>query len=850
MLRFIKKKSRLISGLLFILFSILVLLSLISYDKSDYSNHISITQFSQKVNNYGGRLGALVAFALHSFMGIFSLILPFLLLYWGIQRLAKRKFTDILKITAIITVFFILIATLVSMAGKEISFFLTGEMGLQLALLAQDLFGAVGAYFVVIILFIAFLGFVTGFDFREPFRFTGGIVTGLFRNLKDRRLESRERKQKARESLIQEYKDKQLSRIKRDITLHSPEEKPIPTINPAISSKKEEVREEDVEENIPGNAMEMTFIPPQLVKNPRIRVREMKIDQQRAVSEPESDNLPELDEQWEVRNSEEHKKMEEVLQESDFIEQQPTASLGPVEEYRGSSSSPEDIRVNRFQGSFQQSKNPPKPSMADSASRKIPDFQSPPLSLLNSKPPSEQRISDYELKQQGRLLIDTLRSFGVEGTISEINPGPVITRYELEPAPGVKVNRIVTLADDLALALRAQDIRIVAPIPGKGAVGIEIPNEQPEMVYIREILNTSKFQECKTDLTIALGKTVGGLPFVVDLTKMPHLLIAGATGSGKSVGINTIITSIIYKTSPELVQFIMIDPKRLELSIYNDIPYLRSKVVNEPDDTVLALQWAVDEMERRYILLAEAGVRKIEEYNKKLEQELDIDLEFLPYIVIVIDELADLMSVISSEIETPIARIAQKSRAVGIHLIVATQRPSVDVLTGLIKANFPCRIAFKVRQKVDSRTILDTSGAEKLLGNGDLLYLPPGSADPIRVHGSFISTAETERLVDFLKQFDNPYKEEMLSFREMEARQLESEERDELFFEAAKLVILSQKGSSSLLQRKLRIGYTRAASLIDQLEDACIVGPFRGSKAREVLVDDLDYLDELKAENE
>ncbi len=468
----------------------------------------------------------------------------------------------------------------------------------------------------------------------------------------------------------------------------------------------------------------------------------------------------------------------------------------------------------------------------------------PPIGLLHPPERPKQQYSESQLQEIARKLYQALKTFNVDGKIVAITPGPVITRFEFEPAPGIKISKIVNLADDIALALKTSDVRIVAPLPGKGTVGIEIPNQEQEIVYIRSVIESQAFQNTKAMLPLALGKKVAGEPVVADLAKMPHLLIAGATGSGKSVCINAIITSLIYKKKPTELRLLMIDPKRLELSIYNGIPFLISPVIVENKEASAALKWALLEMERRYKKLAEARVRKLEDYNKLVKKKPDLG-DPLPYIVIIIDELADLMMTVASEIEEPIARLAQMARAVGIHLIIATQRPSVDVVTGIIKANFPSRIAFKVRSKIDSRTILDMSGAERLLGHGDMLYLPTGFADPIRIHGSYVSTEETENIVEYLKQFENPQVEQ-LSFREVMAKKATEIELDDLFWEAAKIVVMSQKGSASHLQRKLRIGYTRAASIIDQLEAYGIVGPFEGSRPREVLIKTLEELDKLR----
>jgi S-DNA-T family DNA segregation ATPase FtsK/SpoIIIE len=480
------------------------------------------------------------------------------------------------------------------------------------------------------------------------------------------------------------------------------------------------------------------------------------------------------------------------------------------------------------------------------------EYRLPPLSLLHSPPKEDKGQDEKELFANAEILESKLADFDVEGKVVQVSPGPVITRYEVKPAPGVKVNRFVNLADDLALAMRAQRIRVVAPIPGKDAVGIEIPNRKPSVVYIREMLNSAQFQQSSSKLSIALGKTIAGEPYCTDLARMPHLLIAGATGSGKSVCIHSIIASILFQATPEEVRFLLIDPKMLELTVFNNIPHLFTPVVVEPKEAVKVLRWAVTEMERRYQVLAKAAVRNIDAYNAKRGKGLPLPgtesaqgAERLPYIVIIVDELADLMLTVSNEIEDTIGRLAQMARAVGIHLVLATQRPSVDVITGVIKANFPTRIAFQVASKTDSRTILDMNGAEKLLGRGDMLFLPPGRPEAVRLHGAFISAEETESLASFLAG-QGVSAEHLEDLEEHVATATLAAEKDDLFDEALRLVVRHQQGSVSLLQRRLKIGYARAGRLMDQLEAAGIVGPFDGSKARQVLVDP-GYLDEMGA---
>lgn len=461
------------------------------------------------------------------------------------------------------------------------------------------------------------------------------------------------------------------------------------------------------------------------------------------------------------------------------------------------------------------------------------DWKLPPLSLLAENKQITQKVDKELYFKISKQLEQKLKNFGVSGKVVGISPGPVVTTYEYAPAPGIKISKIVGLADDLALGLKAKSVRVVGSVPGKAALGIEIPNADRQIVYIRDLIGAEDFRKADMKLSIALGLDVIGNIAIADLAKMPHLLIAGATGAGKSVAINTIIGSILFNATAEEVRFLMIDPKRIELSGYEGIPHLLHPVVVEPKMASRALQWAVREMERRYRLLEEAKVKSFDSYNESSEEKL-------PYIVIIVDELADLMMVASKEVEGSIARLAQMARAAGMHIILATQRPSVDVLTGLIKANFPTRISFKVSSKVDSRTIIDNSGAECLLGKGDMLYLPPGSSALQRIHGAFISEKETAKLVDFLKEqggaaYDDAVIEEVEKEAEAASGDGESE-FDDRYDEAVAIVTESGQASISMVQRRLRVGYNRAARMIETMEKEGVVGPADGAKPREVLV--------------
>jgi len=511
------------------------------------------------------------------------------------------------------------------------------------------------------------------------------------------------------------------------------------------------------------------------------------------------------------------------------------------------------------------------------------DFRTPPFNLLDQPPPTERTLDRDALTMNARLLEKKLKDYGIDGEVVEICPGPVITMYEFSPAPGIKISRIAGLADDLTMALQAMSIRIVAPIPGKGVVGVEVPNRDRDMVFLREIFNCEEFHHNKMKLPLALGKDIAGIPVVTDLAKAPHLLVAGSTGSGKSVSINTMILSLLYMFEPRDVRMIMVDPKMLEFSMYEGIPHLLLPVVTEPKKASLALKWAVNEMERRYKLLSDKGVRNIDSYNKKLagealeleelnsipEDEIIEELEeiieeeggevlddpipfvtddsevlehaHLPYIVVIVDELADLMMVAGREVEEHIARLAQKARASGIHLILATQRPSVDVITGLIKANLPSRISFQVTSKVDSRTILDCNGAESLLGAGDMLYMPPGTSRLQRIHGAFVSDSEVQRVVEFLKKQGKPvYEKSILEMKDPDEKggPGDDEEQDERWEDALRLVAETKQASISMVQRRLRIGYNRAARIVEMMEHEGMIASSDGtSKPREIYMD-------------
>jgi S-DNA-T family DNA segregation ATPase FtsK/SpoIIIE len=732
-----KKKKNKVLGLLLCTLALLLLVSLISYNKSDFNG--KGFEFGN-IRNQAGIAGAFLAHYLMFTFGLCALLIPVGLAIWGINRFRGRSIRE-LRRSSLISGFFIVCAMiLISLFNARSDFVVLGltfggAIGHYLAQGLVALVGGLMAFTIIITLF------VTGLIIVVPSAMSAGA-----------------------KAFINLFSTNILDRIKSD----RPRRKTRATV---------------LKEKPPGGQKKG------LLKSIlHIKKREKALPE---VILPVSE-APDI-----AANGEENPSV--------------TTETGPR-------TKPESNRIK---------------SAASAAVKG--EYRLPPIELLDDPPSGGPIIDESYFRKTAEALRHTLLTFGVEIESGEVNilPGPIITRFEFKPASGIKVSQILNLADDLALAMQAERIRIVAPIPGKPAVGIEIPNKIKRGIYIKEIISSPAFAESEARLLLALGKTISGDPYVVDLARMPHLLIAGSTGSGKSVCLNCLLTSLIYRLHPDEIRFILIDPKRLELSVYDGLPHLERPVITEMKDAEKILSDAVIEMEERYRTLARAGVRNVYEYNSREKQ-------ILPYLIIVVDELADLMMSGLSRVESLITRLAQMARAVGIHLVLATQRPSVDVITGLIKANFSTRIAFQTASKVDSRTILDANGAEKLLGRGDMLFSTPGLAEPIRIHGAYISGDETDRLVEFISQQE---------YRTRPIETFDKSETDEsipgfdpasdpLFKEAIELVIRHKQGSVSLLQRRLGIGYQRAARLIDQLEHAGIVGPYDGSKAREVLVDE------------
>jgi S-DNA-T family DNA segregation ATPase FtsK/SpoIIIE len=560
-----------------------------------------------------------------------------------------------------------------------------------------------------------------------------------------------------------------------------------------------------------------------------------------------------------INKNEEEFTTEIIPQEDDELDEIVLEEEEDIEPEQESEEEP-PMKIIKMKDEPAQEIEPKEDKIPEAVEEEEIDYVFPSIELLDAHRQGDI-IPEEELKANAELVRAKLANFGIEIESVSVTPGPVVTLYELVPASTVKISRIVNLSDDLALALAAKGIRIMAPIPGKSAVGVEIPNKNPSLVSLRSVLNSTKFREMKANLPIALGKTISGDVYTDDLTKMPHLLIAGSTGSGKSVGINTFLASLLFRLHPSDVKFVIIDPKKIELTPYKKLknhflavsPDIDEDIITTPENAVFVLRSVELEMEKRYDRLAAAGVRNIQDYNERLKAGRLKNTETIvhrkmPYLVVVIDELADLMMTAAREVEEPIARLAQMARAVGVHLLFATQRPSVDVITGVIKANFPARIAYQVATKTDSRTILDMNGAEQLLGNGDMIYMPAGGQKPSRIQNAYISTDEVERLTEHVgrqKGYSKPFQLPSTLERKKSGARGMLDSRDEYFEEAAQLIVRHQQGSVSLLQRRLKVGYSRAARLVDELEAAGIVGPFDGSKARMVLIEDEQQLDRL-----
>ena len=771
-------------GVLFLGMGLFLFISLATFDISDPVN-LNVNENTVAVNNLFGPLGASVSYVLMQWtLGYPILVLPILLIILSIGYITGRPLSSSFKIGWILSLWGLVISIFLALPeaietmGHITEYYPSGLIGGFIASRLVIYLGKFGSLAVAMLVAIVLFFVSTPLELGGIFR----RIASLFKSMNS-----------AYSVWVQGLKDKRSLKKKVRQT-----RKTLPQVN--IESV-EPVKEE--------------FIPVKDEKPLEIKIGEVPV----ATKEPKE--MPIQGEQV---------SLEDVISRLDEKDKLPDSQIEVKEEVHDPI-----LDYDRL------------------VKESIARFKFPSIDLLASSADRSVTVTREELHTNAQILEEKLLTFNVEAKVVSVTAGPVITLYELQPASGVKVNAIVNLANDLAMVMEARGIRIIAPIPGKAAVGIEIPNRNPQMVYLRELISTEKFSQTALELPLALGKTISGESYIVDLTKMPHLLIAGSTGSGKSVGINTIIMSLLYAVNPAKVKFMMVDPKMLELSIYRNLrnhyliwrPDLDEEVITKPNNAVSMLNSIVLEMEKRYSKLANLHVRNIVEYNAKVKlggvKVEDENHQQLPYIVVIIDELADLMMVASKEVETPIARLAQMARAVGIHLIVATQRPSVNVITGTIKANFPARVAYQVATKVDSRTVLDMNGAEQLLGNGDMLFLPPGQPKPTRLQNPFVSTGEVEKVIEHIsRQKDMPY----YSIPQPGGSGPRSgaggsglgDNRDSLYEEARAIVVHHKQGSISFLQRKLKIGYSRAASLIDELEANNVVGPANGSKPREVLL--------------
>ena len=836
----IDNKKRVI-GVIMVVVAIIVFLSIISY--SAYDRAKLTNQFSDifsienpevsnpevnKINNWMGVGGAYIShFFIKATFGYFSIVFPFLLFLWGVTFFLPLELKKKLKISNLSVAFSIIISTFFGILSSEYEIFsstdvLSGAIGTFIGKASGLLLGGIGSLLLLLAITVTILVF--SFNFR---------VENFFFKTKDIIDKTSEAGKEKLNSLSKQtiIKSKDEKRI----------EEPTSTIEETQDTQKKSSflerimgeREYQTQELNRANESEEQKQEEPSIKIVRDRLPITNETEQKETDKPEQDKETSLEKETTVSHATDS---EEIIEEGAVNE-------SPISDYVVEP-------ANRH-------KQVELPEQWEETIK----FNKPTIDLLTDEPVEDYKIADEELTKNAELLKDKLQKFDIEIQDIRVKPGPVVTLYEIVPSPGVKISKIVSLENDIALALAAKGIRIIAPIPGKSAIGVEIPNQTPSLVVAKSVIR--QIDKAKAELPLGLGKDISGEIYITDLAKMPHLLIAGSTGSGKSVGINMILASLLYSKDPSEVKFAIIDPKKIELSFYNKLkhhflavsPDLSEDIVTMPQNAVVLLKSVEYEMERRYDKLAKAGVRNIVDYNIKVSdptrkpKDTDQIKHFkLPYIIIIIDELADLMITAGKEVEEPIARLAQLARAVGIHLVLATQRPSVNVITGVIKANFGSRIAYQVASKIDSRTILDMNGAQQLLGRGDMLFLPGGTPKPVRIQNAFISTEEVEKITDFIssqKGYSKPYFLPSLIEKKQERGGGLSAELDPLFYDAAMAFITSKQASVSLLQRKLKLGYSRAARIVDQLEEAGVVGPNDGSKARELLVDSEDALETI-----
>ncbi|MGB8318205.1 MAG: DNA translocase FtsK [Ignavibacteriaceae bacterium] len=792
----VEKKKKLI-GIFLIVIALLVFLSIISYSPFDhyefpdllkvFGSNSNIPAKSSGAYNWLGIFGACISdFFINSTIGYFSVVFPIMVFIWGVAFLKKINFHFLIYSSNFLILTGLILSSIFGVFKvKDLigTNELSGKIGYYLGEISTRLLGGIGSIILLSAFFIALLIFAFDIKLEKVFHFFKNIFSSSVSKVKDELEKSREEIERDKLKKIQNLRDE-----KKKKKSFSKNKDNVPEVTP------EELMESEAEEQTKIRIIRKEDSPQQQEENKIVSDEDKKVDLEKTgeiQAKPDKDEEANLPNQWEEK-------------------------------------------IN---------------------------YKSPNLDILDPLPEVDFQVAEEELKRNAELLKEKLKLFDIQIEDISVTPGPVVTLYEIVPAPGVKISRIVGLEHDIALALAARGIRIIAPIPGKSAIGVEIPNAEASLVNARSVLG--KISESEMELPMAFGKTINGDVYMADLAKMPHMLIAGSTGSGKSVGINMIIASLLYSKQPSEVKLVMIDPKKIELSFYNKLrkhylavsPDLDEEIITNPQNAVLLLKSVEYEMEKRYDKLAKSGVRNIVDYNKKVSdpKKRPHDTETVkhhpvPYLIVIIDELADLMITAGKEVEEPIARLAQLARAVGIHLVLATQRPSVNVITGVIKANFSARVAYQVATKIDSRTILDMNGAEQLLGKGDMLFLPTGQPKPIRIQNAFISTDEVERLTNYIYSqpgYSKPYFLPSLYDKRKEAAAGFLSDLDPMFEDAARVIVRHQQGSVSLLQRRLKLGYSRAARIVDQLEEAGIVGPNDGSKARTVLVENEEQLETI-----
>ncbi|MCU7500946.1 MAG: DUF87 domain-containing protein [Ignavibacteria bacterium] len=801
------EKKQKILGIFLVVFSLLILLSIISYSATDeafLTNSLSdvSAERSQSTHNLVGLAGAYVAsFLVNSIFGFSSVVFPVILFIWGYSIAVSRNYRLALNLSNFLLASGALISSFFGVLRFKLNLFrdvneLSGNAGGFLGISLGKMLGGLGSLILISTLMLVTL--IIAFDVKL------GPILQFFRSLFEH---SEAMLEKAKENLQEKKESKTAGNLEKIKNLKA--EKP----------KKQKPQKLDIED---------------VSEDPMLAAGE---EEEETTIKIVRSNEPELE------AVEDH--VPQVLLDGEV----PAKETGKKEEKKKFTDIPEDI-IDKEEES----------KLPNQWEETIP-YKKPSLALLDQAPEESYKVAEEELKRNAELLKEKLALFDIKIEDITVTPGPVVTLYEIVPSPGVKISRIVSLENDIALALAARGIRIIAPIPGKSAIGVEIPNAEAALVNARSAI--AKINDVKAELPLALGKTIAGEVYITDLAKMPHMLIAGSTGSGKSVGINMIITSLLYAKDPSDVKFVIVDPKKIELSFYGKLnkhflavsPDLEEEIITSPQNALLALKSVEYEMEKRYNKLAKAGVRNIVDYNLKVSDPKrkpkdteDMQHYKLPYIVVIIDELADLMITAGKEVEEPIARLAQLARAVGIHLVLATQRPSVNVITGVIKANFSARVAYQVATKIDSRTILDMNGAEQLLGRGDMLFLPSGTPKPIRIQNAFISTDEVEKITNYIysqEGFSKRYFLPSLYEKKKEAQGEFLADKDPMFEDAARVIVRHQQGSVSLLQRRLKLGYSRAARIVDQLEEAGIVGGADGSKVRAVLIEDEEQLETI-----